>query len=248
VNTAQRVRRMLLDAPLLPLPQARRRTVARTEELRRCDYSPNDSIWSPRSYPPPLSNESLIVPPEELPLTRTELCRSSREKASRDRTVFRYHSRTGLEYHFGGIQSAADVWPGRAQRKANPRIQRRSRFRCAGRRRDHNLMAPEKTRIERESARPQKGDGGSHDDQFEKGHRAIQRVPGGNRGHGKRHCHVENGNRDTCNRREESNEDTSATAGQCEACQKHSQRLISTMDQIQDPLRGGCDTDNRSHQ
>jgi hypothetical protein len=52
---------------------------------------------------------------ETLPVRCTALCRSLQKKASRDRTVFHYHSRTGLEYHFGGIQSPSDRAP--AQKK-----------------------------------------------------------------------------------------------------------------------------------
>ena len=109
-------------------------------------------------------------------------------------------------------------------------------------------MAPEKTRIERESARTQQGDGGGHDDQFEKCQRAIHRVPCDIRGLGKHQCQTEDRNRGTYNGREESNQKTGAAASQHEAREKNGERRVTTMDQIQHALRGGGDTDHRSNQ
>lgn len=108
-------------------------------------------------------------------------------------------------------------------------------------------MASEKTRIDGESSWPQQGDRGSHDDQFDKGQPTVRRVPRDNRDLGKRHCQAEDRNRDTYNRSEKSNQKAGAADGQHEARQKHRKHPITTMEYVQNALRGGRDADHRSH-
>ena len=108
-------------------------------------------------------------------------------------------------------------------------------------------MAPEKTRVKRESPWPQQGGRCGHDDQFDEGQPAARRVPGNDWDVGKRHCQTENCNCDAYNRREKSDQETGAAASQHKARRKYGKRPIAIMDYVQYTLREGRDADHGSH-
>jgi hypothetical protein len=109
-------------------------------------------------------------------------------------------------------------------------------------------MAAEETGIDRERARPQQGDGGSHHDHFKKRQLAVKKARDGHREPGKRIRKVNNRYQDAHHRSEKSNQKAGAAPSQHQAGEKHCKRPIATIRQIENALPRGHYPSHHSHQ